>query len=65
MIVRGLDHEPVFQHSARRGGLSTAVEKAVPEHILQSEHAQGASARRCVKLGSPALHYKTWAAFGL
>jgi len=39
----------------------------VPEHILwmQSGHAQDAAARRYVRLGSPALLYDTWAAFGL
>jgi hypothetical protein len=72
MIVRGLEHvgfDPsLFSGiSARRGGLSTAIEKGVPEHILwmQSGHAQDAAARRYVRLGSPALLYDTWAAFGL
>ena len=72
MIVRGLEHvgydTSLFSGiSARRGGLSTAIEKGVPEHILwmQSGHAQDAAARRYVRLGSPALLYDTWAAFGL
>ena len=53
--------------SARRGGLSTAIEAGVPEHILwmQSGHAQDVAARRYVQLGSPALLYDTWAAFRL
>jgi hypothetical protein len=53
--------------SARRGGLSTAIEAGVPEHILwmQSGHAQDVAARRYVQLGSPALLYDTWAAFDL
>ena len=75
MIVRGLEHvgydtvdtSPFSGISARRGGLSTAIEKGVPEHILwmQSGHAQDAAARRYVRLGSPGLLYDTWAAFGL
>jgi hypothetical protein len=53
--------------SARRGGLSTAIEAGVPEHILwmQSGHAQDVAARRYVQIGSPALLYDTWAAFDL
>ena len=53
--------------SARRGGLSTAIEAGVPEHILwmQSGHAQDVAAQRYVQLGSPALLYDTWAAFYL
>ena len=66
MIVRGLDHvgydTSLFSgSSARRGGLSTAIEKGVPEHVpwMQSGHAQDAAAQRHVKLCSPALLYKT------
>jgi hypothetical protein len=53
--------------SARRGGLSTAIEAGVPEAILwmQSGHAQDVAARRYVELNSPALLYKTYEAFGL
>jgi hypothetical protein len=53
--------------SASRGGLSTAIEARVPEHILwmQSGHAQDVTARRYVQLGSPSLLYDTWAAFDL
>ena len=72
MISRGLGHvgfdTSLFSGiSARRGGLSTAIERGVPEHILwmQSGHAQDVAARRYVQLNSPALLYSTWAAFGL
>ena len=72
MIVAGL-HRAGYDTalfsgiSARRGGLSTAIEAGVPEHILwmQSGHAQDVAARRYVQLGSPALLYNTWAAFRL
>lgn len=72
MIVRGLGHvgfdTTLFSGiSARKGGLSTAIEAGVPESILwmQSGHAQDAAARRYVALQSPALLYKTWEAFRL
>jgi len=72
MIVRGLTHagfDPDWFSGvcARRGGLSTAIEAQVPEHILwmQSGHAQTVAARTYVKLNSPALLYSTWAAFQL
>ena len=72
MIVDGLrqvgfDTSLFSGISARRGGLSTAIEAGVPEHILwmQSGHAQDVAARRYVQLGSPALLYETWAAFDL
>ena len=71
MIVRGLKHvgydTSLFSGiSARKGGLSTAIEAGVPEHILwmQSGHAQDVAARRYVQLGSPTLLYSTWEAFG-
>jgi hypothetical protein len=53
--------------SASRGGLSTAIEAGVPDHILwmQSGQEQDVAARRYVQLGSPALLYDTWAAFDL
>ena len=53
--------------SARRGGLSTAIEAGVPEAILwmQSGHSQDLAARRYVELNSPALLYKTYESFGL
>ena len=51
--------------SARRGGLSTALEAGVPEAILwmQSGHAADVSARRYISLRSPKLLYRTWEAF--
>ena len=53
--------------SARRGGLSTAIEAGVPEAILwmQSWHAQDVAARRYIRLGNPRLLYRTWDAFRL
>ena len=72
MIVRGLGHvgfdTTLFSGiSARKGGLSTAIEGGVPEHILwmQSGHAQDVAARRYVQLNSPALLYSTYESFGL
>ncbi len=72
MVVRSLGHvgynTTLFSGiSARRGGLSTAIEAGVPEAILwmQSGHAQDVAARRYVQLGSPKLLYRTWEAFGL
>ena len=72
MIVRGLSHvgfdTSLFSGiSARKGGLSTAIEAGVPEHILwmQSGHAQDVAARRYVQLRSPTRLYETWAAFRL
>lgn len=72
MIVRGLrtvgaDSVAYSGISARKGGLSTAIEANVPEHVLwmQSGHAQDKAARRYVQLGSPALLYDTWRAFRL
>jgi hypothetical protein len=72
MIISGLAHvgfnTTYFSGiSARRGGLSTAIEAGVPESILwmQSGHAQDVAARRYVSLHSPALLYKTYEAFGL
>ena len=53
--------------SARRGGLSTAIEGGVPEAILwmQSGHSQDLAARRYVALHSPALLYATYESFHL
>ena len=53
--------------SARKGGLSTAIEAGVPEPILfmQSGHGQSKAARAYMNLNSPALLFDTWAAFGL
>lgn len=72
MIVRGLGHvgfdTSLFSGiSARKGGLSTAIEAGVPEVILwmQSGHAQDVAARRYVQLQSPALMYATYESFNL
>lgn len=72
MVVRALGHvgynTALFSGiSARRGGLSTAIEAGVPEAILwmQSGHAQDVAARRYVQLRSPKLLYRTWEAFKL
>ncbi len=72
MIVSGLAHlgfnTSCFSGiSARRAGLSTAIEAGVPESILwmQSGRAQDVVARCYVSLHSPALPYKTYEAFGL
>ena len=72
MIVNGLAHagyDPEWFSGvcARRGGLSTAIEAKVPEHVLwmQSGHAQTVAARTYVELNSPTLLYDTWAAFNL
>ncbi len=72
MIVRGLSHVGFNTSgfsgiSARRGGLSTAIEAGVPEAILwmQSGHAQDLAARRYVELNSPALLYRTYESFDL
>jgi hypothetical protein len=63
----GFDPSAFSGVSARKGGLSTAIEAGVPEHVLwmQSGHAQNLAARRYVQLMSPTLLYHTWAAFGL
>jgi hypothetical protein len=72
MIISGLVHVGFNTAgfsgiSARKGGLSTAIEAGVPEAILwmQSEHAADVAARHYVSLNSPALLYKTYEAFGL
>ena len=71
-IIRGMQHvgfDTTYYSgiSARKGGLSTAIEAGVPEHILwmQSGHAQDVAARRYVQLNSPALLYRTYESFGL
>ncbi len=53
--------------SARKGGLSTAIEAGVTEAILwmQSGHAQDIAARHYVKLHSPTLLYCTYESFNL
>jgi hypothetical protein len=53
--------------SARKGGLATAIEAKVPEHILfmQSGHGQKKAARAYMHLQSPEHLFDTWQAFGL
>ena len=53
--------------SARKGGLTTAIEAGVPEHILfmQSGHGQQKAARAYMHLQSPDHLFDTWQAFGL
>ncbi len=72
MIISGLAHVGFNTTgfsgiSARKGGLSTAIEAGVPEAILwmQSGHAQDVAARRYVSLNSPALLYRTYEAFDI
>ena len=66
-IIIGFDTSLFSGISARRGGLSTAIEAGVQEAILwmQSGHAADISARRYVSLRSPKLLYRTWEAFRL
>ena len=63
----GLDTTAFSGVSCRMGGLTTAIEAGVPEHILwmQSGHAQDRAARRYVRLTHPDRLYDTWRAFRL
>ena len=53
--------------SARKGGLSTAIEAGVPEAVLfmQSGHGQSKAARAYMAFDSPQLLFRTWEAFQL
>ena len=53
--------------SARKGGLSTAIEAGVPEWVLfmQSGHGQQKAARAYMALDSQTFLFDTWAAFNL
>ena len=53
--------------SARKGGLSTAIEAGVPEWVLffQSGHGQSKAARAYMALDSPTFLFDTWKAFRL
>ena len=53
--------------SARKGGLSTAIEAGVPEWVLfmQSGHGQDKAARAYMALESPTYLFATWEAFDL
>ena len=63
----GVDTTAFSGVSCRMGGLTTAIEAGVPEHILwmQSGHAQDRAARRYVRLTNPDRLYDTWRAFRL
>ena len=67
MSAIGLDPSRFSAVSARKGGLSVAIEHQVPECVLwlQSGHAQSVAARRYIHLSSPLLLFHTWAAFDL
>ncbi len=72
MVVRALGHvgynTALFSGiSARRCGLSTAIEAGVPVAILwmQSGYSQDVAAWRYIQMGSPKLLYHTWDAFPL
>ena len=53
--------------SARKGGISTAIDAGVPEPILflQSGHGQAKAARNYMQLGDPRRLLETFEAFGL
>jgi len=53
--------------SARKGGISTAIDAGVPEAILflQSGHGQAKAARNYMQLGDPRRLLETFEAFGL
>ena len=65
----GMDASGFSGVCARRGGLTTAIEAHVPEHVLwmQSGHAQTRAARQYVVLSSmnPELLFQTFEAFRL
>lgn len=74
MIPRALERVGVSAEGfsgvcARRGGITTAIEAGVPEHVLwmQSGHAQDRAARQYVVLSAsnPELLFQTFQAFGL
>ena len=63
----GVDAEMFSGISARKGGLSTAMEAGVPEWVLffQSGHGQSKAARSYMALDSPTFLFDTWKAFKL
>ena len=63
----GVDASHFSGISARKGGLSTAIEAGVAATVLfmQSGHGQDEAAKRYVALGSPTLLFDTWRAFQL
>jgi hypothetical protein len=65
--LAGVDTSHFSGISARKGGLSTAIEAGVPATVLymQSGHGQDEAAKKYVALGSPTLLFDTWRAFQL
>ena len=65
----GVDASGFSGVCARRGGITTAIEAGVPEHVLwmQSGHAQDRAARQYVVLNAtnPVLLFRTFEAFRL
>ena len=63
----GVDAAQFSGISARKGGLSTAIEAGVPEWALfvQSGHGQSKAARAYMALDSPTFLFDTWNAFRL
>jgi hypothetical protein len=61
----GVDADMFSGISARKGGLSTAIEAGVPEWVLffQSGHGQSKAARAYMALDSPTFLFDTWKAF--
>ena len=67
VAMAGIDTELFSGISARKGGLSTAIEAGVPEWVLffQSGHGQSKAARAYMALDSPTFLFDTWKAFRL
>ena len=63
----GVDPSLFSGISARKGGISTAIEAGVPEWVLffQSGHGQSKAARAYMALDSPTFLFATWDAFRL
>ena len=63
----GVDAAMFSGISARKGGLSTAIEAGVPEWVLffQSGHGQSKAARAYMALESQTFLFDTWKAFRL
>jgi len=69
LTLVGVDASGFSGVCARRGGITTAIEAGVPEHVLwmQSGHAQTRAARQYVVLSAtnPGLLFQTYEAFRL
>ena len=63
----GFDSDSFSAVSARKGGISTAIEAGVPEEILylQSGHGHARAARTYMHLQNPTRLYDTFRAFNL